>query len=233
MSQFTVGQEPPRIPAGMKIVGVGVILSCLFLSFLFGWGIYLNLGEKSGECVGSAEARLLRNSDPEFTFEIPPYMQDRPKSAGQLYSGGQMANPFSLQVSVSDLGKDGFDAWVKTAGEGWVKSFKDMGSKVVDILRVEPTSLYKGYRAVEMEIRWEWTDGTTRLTNINHYILKGNKVISLSSTLIGDKELAYDMFDEIDLNPEKTEKSKIKLDLSKQQAQDEDEDEDSKKDLYE
>jgi len=43
MSEFKVGQAPPKEPVGMKIVGVGVILSCLFLSALFGWGIYLDL----------------------------------------------------------------------------------------------------------------------------------------------------------------------------------------------
>ncbi len=36
MSEFKVGQEPPREPVGMKIVGVGVIVSCLILSTLFG-----------------------------------------------------------------------------------------------------------------------------------------------------------------------------------------------------
>jgi len=43
MSEFDVVQEPPRQPVGMKIVGVGVIVSCLLLSTLFGWGIYLHL----------------------------------------------------------------------------------------------------------------------------------------------------------------------------------------------
>ena len=51
MDDFTVGQEPPRQPVGMKIVGVGVILSCLLLSTLFGWGIYLNLTEEPCVCA--------------------------------------------------------------------------------------------------------------------------------------------------------------------------------------
>ena len=50
MSEFNVGLEPPRQPAGMKIVGVGVIVSCLFLSALFGWGIYLNLTDEPCVC---------------------------------------------------------------------------------------------------------------------------------------------------------------------------------------
>jgi hypothetical protein len=35
----------------MKIVGVGVILSCLLLSALFGWGIYLHLTAEPCTCV--------------------------------------------------------------------------------------------------------------------------------------------------------------------------------------
>jgi hypothetical protein len=49
MSEFDVGHEPPRQPASMEIVGAGVILSCLLLSGLFGWGIYLDLTQKA--CV--------------------------------------------------------------------------------------------------------------------------------------------------------------------------------------
>jgi len=57
MNEFDVGQEPPRQPVGMKIVGVGVILSCLLLSTLFGWGIYLDLTAEPCPCeeVGAAE----------------------------------------------------------------------------------------------------------------------------------------------------------------------------------
>lgn len=50
MSDFEVGQEPPREPVGMKIVGVGVIVSCLLLSSLFAWGIYLNLTTEPCTC---------------------------------------------------------------------------------------------------------------------------------------------------------------------------------------
>ena len=49
MSDFNVGQEPPREPVGMNIVGAGVIVSCMFLSALFGWGIYLDLTQE--QCV--------------------------------------------------------------------------------------------------------------------------------------------------------------------------------------
>ena len=50
MSEFNVGREPPREPVGMKVVGVGVIVSCLLLSALFAWGIYLNLTAEPCEC---------------------------------------------------------------------------------------------------------------------------------------------------------------------------------------
>ena len=42
--------EPPREPAGMKIVGAGVIASCITLSILFGWGVYLQFTEPC-ECA--------------------------------------------------------------------------------------------------------------------------------------------------------------------------------------
>lgn len=50
MSDFNVSQEPPREPVGMRIVGTGVIVSCLLLSALFGWGIYLNLTAEPCTC---------------------------------------------------------------------------------------------------------------------------------------------------------------------------------------
>ena len=51
MSDFNVGQEPPRQPVGMNIVGTGVIVSCLLLSALFAWGIYLNLTQEPCTCA--------------------------------------------------------------------------------------------------------------------------------------------------------------------------------------
>ncbi len=42
--------EPPREPTGMKIVGAGVIASCITLSILFGWGVYLQFAEPC-ECT--------------------------------------------------------------------------------------------------------------------------------------------------------------------------------------
>ncbi|HJN49199.1 MAG: hypothetical protein QGI68_18265 [Pseudomonadales bacterium] len=55
MTDFNVGTEPPREPVGMKIVGVGVILSCLLLSILFGWGIYLHLTAEPCDCTDVLE----------------------------------------------------------------------------------------------------------------------------------------------------------------------------------
>ena len=50
MKQFEVARETPTEPVGMKIVGVGVIASCLVLSTLFGWGIYLDLSREPCAC---------------------------------------------------------------------------------------------------------------------------------------------------------------------------------------
>ena len=58
MSEFRPGREPPREPLGMKVVGTGVIVACLVLALLFGWGVYLNLTREpcSCECEATTEA---------------------------------------------------------------------------------------------------------------------------------------------------------------------------------
>ena len=56
MKDFDVGREPPVQPVGMKIVGVGIIASCLLLSVLFAWGIYLNLTQEPCSCPQSTPA---------------------------------------------------------------------------------------------------------------------------------------------------------------------------------
>ena len=43
MDNFQNTVEPPRQPYAMKLVGSGVIVSCLLLCVLFAWGIYLDL----------------------------------------------------------------------------------------------------------------------------------------------------------------------------------------------
>jgi len=50
MSNFDVATDTKREPVGMNIVGVGVILSCLLLSTLFAWGIYLDLSKEPCSC---------------------------------------------------------------------------------------------------------------------------------------------------------------------------------------
>lgn len=47
---FNVSEETKKVPYGMRVVGTGVIVSCLLLSGLFGWGIYLDL-ERKEECA--------------------------------------------------------------------------------------------------------------------------------------------------------------------------------------
>lgn len=42
--------EPTVLPVGMKVLGTGIIGSCLVLAVLFGWGIYLNLSERPCDC---------------------------------------------------------------------------------------------------------------------------------------------------------------------------------------
>jgi len=144
---------------------------------------------------------LTRKSPPAFTLDYPTSMESRPLSPGQIYSGGQAEEPFSLQVAVDDVGKDGFEAWVKGAGAGWVSALKAIGGFGAKIVRSEPTDLYGDFKAVAMEIEWTWTDGSTSLTNLNHYILKGDKVITLSGTVMGDIDSLRAIYETIDLEP--------------------------------
>jgi len=153
------------------------------------------------EDVTVADGVLTRTNAPAFTLDIVTTMEPRPLSPGNIYSAGQEPSPFSVQVAISDVGKDGFEAWVKGAGEGWVAALKGLGSKEVEILRSEPIDVYDEFKAYEMEIEWLWTDGSTVLTNINHYILKGDKVITLSGTLMGDPGQLTGIYETIDLDP--------------------------------
>ncbi|MCY4657062.1 MAG: hypothetical protein OXC80_09640 [Gammaproteobacteria bacterium] len=60
MSDFSVSEETKKVPYGMVVVGSGVIVSCLLLCALFGWGIYLDLQRKD-DCAGQVE--LLEETD--------------------------------------------------------------------------------------------------------------------------------------------------------------------------
>ena len=53
MDTFQNTVEPPKRPFAMRVVGTGVIASCLLLSSLFAWGIYLDLEklEQQRDCV--------------------------------------------------------------------------------------------------------------------------------------------------------------------------------------
>lgn len=52
MKQFNPKTEPPKVPFAMVWVGSGVIVSCLVLCILFGWGIYLDLTQE--DCPDSS-----------------------------------------------------------------------------------------------------------------------------------------------------------------------------------
>ena len=64
MDDFNATVEPPRQPYAMKIVGTGVIVSCLLLSSLFAWGIYLDLQKQDCPQVGLVETEVVSSSSP-------------------------------------------------------------------------------------------------------------------------------------------------------------------------
>jgi hypothetical protein len=219
MNEFNVTQETQSQPVGMKIVGTGVILSCLVLSALFAWGIYLDLTAVPEPCVceeveceeagpgdpegGISKGVFIRTAAPAFTLNVPSGMKERPKGPGDLYAGGQDMSPFSLGIRLDDY-EEGtpFEAWAKGSADGWKTTFENvLKSPKVEIAGIKKIDMYGDYPAMEMKIKWMWTDATTQLTNYNHLILKGDKVITLSCTLIGDPEQAYAMYRTINLDP--------------------------------
>jgi hypothetical protein len=214
MSEFKVVYEPPTVPVGMKVVGLGVIVSCLALCALFGWGIYLNLaGESVAAVTKTQEAAkdnlvedglLIRKKPPAFTLKIPASMEPRPLQGSQIFSVAQEREPFSVRITVDDLGGVRFDDWVKGASVRWAAALKAMGGYDARMVRLETTDLYasfKGVQAKELVIEWTWQDGSTRLTNLNHFILKGGKIITLSGTVLSDADLLRRIYKTIDLEP--------------------------------
>ena len=60
MDKFNSTVEPPKQPYAMKVVGTGVIASCLLLCVLFGWGIYLDLQKQ--ECPQPVDVAIETNT---------------------------------------------------------------------------------------------------------------------------------------------------------------------------
>lgn len=67
MSDFNVSQETKKVPFGMMVVGTGVIVSCLLLCVLFGWGIYLDL-ERKADCAVEVEQTYESDSPDQIAF---------------------------------------------------------------------------------------------------------------------------------------------------------------------
>ena len=158
---------------------------------------------------GPADATLADDvqtfeKDPAFTVDVPGAFKKKPMDQwgpGQILNVGKAAPPFAFEVAIYPVGDDGFDAFAKAQIDGWVPALKSLGSKQVDILRMEAIDAYDEFKAYEAEIEWLWTDGSTILTSIVHLILKGDKVISLSGTTMGDPEGLTAIYETIDLDP--------------------------------
>ncbi len=213
MNEFNVTQDTKREPVGMKIVGTGVILSCLTLCALFAWGIYLNLTAKPCVCeeVESTEVldsngcvsggKFIRKNAPAFSIKIPAGM--RSEETENLYHG-QHDKKGSLDLSIGDFqAGESFANWVEKEGQDWKAYAEDiLNSPKVDIVHAKKIDMYGKYEAFELKIKWLWSDRKTKLTTHNHYILKGDKVIKLSTTqLFADPEKAYSLFKTINLDP--------------------------------
>ena len=150
------------------------------------------------------DGTLVFEKDPAFTIDIPAAFKPKPKDqwgSGHILNMGKASPPFSVEVGIWMVGSDGFDKDAKGRCEGWVPALKSLGSKQVDLLRCEKIDAYGDFQAYEGEVEWLWTDGSTVLTSVFHYILKGDKVIGLSGTTMGDPEGLTAIYETIDLDP--------------------------------
>lgn len=69
MDNFQNTVEPPRQPYAMKLVGTGVIVSCLLLCVLFAWGIYLDLQKQDCPQTVLVDDNALTEVDANSTLD--------------------------------------------------------------------------------------------------------------------------------------------------------------------
>jgi len=150
------------------------------------------------------DGTLVFEKDPAFTIDIPAAFKPKPKNqwgSGHILNMGKASPPFSVEVGIWMVGEDGMDADGKARCAGWGPALKSLGSKQVEVLSVEKIDTYDEFPAYACEIEWLWTDGSTVLTSIAHYIYKGDKVIGLTGTTMGDPEGLTAIYETVDLNP--------------------------------
>ena len=181
---------------GTAFWGLGVLLFAFYPVNLYAQ-FYGFTDPADGEVIKGV---LTRINPPAFTLEVPAKMNQGEPKGTAIWTGSQSSSPFNLSVDIYDLGK-GLEPLSKGIINGFKQYTQGIGSKKFEVIRSAEIDAYDEFKARVIEIEWMWSDGATMLTSVIHLIAKGDKVVGLSATLIGDPEQATAIFDTIDMDP--------------------------------
>jgi hypothetical protein len=145
---------------------------------------------------------LTRTNAPAFTLEIPEgYKPGKPETPGQIFTASRGSSPWTVIVAIGDLDGD-LKAAAQAVADGYVAWAKNViNTKRVEVLSIEPIDLYDEFEAMQIEMEYIHTDGSTLLTILHHVIAKGDKTITMSAWLMGDPDQAVSIYETIDLDP--------------------------------
>ena len=148
-----------------------------------------------------ADGVLTRTNAPAFTMDIPDTLKaGKPDVAGgQIYTGSQGVEPWTVIVAVYDLEGD-LAAAAKSAGEGYIVWAKGIGSEG-EVVSTEAIDTYDDHKAMQVEVEYTHTDGSTILTIVIHVIQKGDKYIQLAGWVMSNYDGLFEIYESIDLDP--------------------------------
>ena len=134
----------------------------------------------------NAKPGLYVNENLRFTVNYPENWQPQPLQGPVEVL--RVANPNQwklpvLTVSVLDLTKD---AKLEDAAKGWIEAVKrDIpGTKRFKIFSETMVTLEDGTQAAAYTLKWNWTDGVTKLQTAAVTAYKGEKSVTVTATTV-------------------------------------------------
>jgi hypothetical protein len=133
-----------------------------------------------------AKPGLYVNESLRFSVNYPENWQTQPlQGPAEVF---RVANPNQwkipvLVVTIVDLPKD---AVLKDAARGWIEAVKrDIpGTKRFKIFSEKMVTLEDGTQALAFTLKWNWTDGVTKLQTGAVTAYKGQKIVTATATTI-------------------------------------------------